>query len=88
MTRGEIRVGMQARIVGPRRWYWNNEGLMDEYIDRIVTITETFGNTVKIKEDSGRWSWSPEDFESVAQADILQSVSDEDLKSILKLEVA
>ena len=82
MTRGEIRVGMQARIVGPRgEIQWNHAGLMDEYIGQVVTI-KSLGRAVRIEEDDGRWMWNPEDFDPVVE---LESVSDEDLESILNL---
>jgi len=42
---------------------WNQEGLMDKYMGKIVTIKHA--SRVRIWEDGGKWMWRSGDFEEV-----------------------
>ena len=59
-----FEVGEKVRVVNQRGEHWNQDGLMDRYMGKTVTITQT--GDIKIKEDKGRWFWQESDFEKIA----------------------
>ena len=58
-----FEVGEKVRVVNKRGEHWNQDGLMDRYMGKTVTIAQT--GDYKIKEDKGRWFWQESDFEKV-----------------------
>lgn len=65
-----IKVGMKLRIktFTKRPYHWNNDGKMDKYMGKTVTIRSIRGEDIHIFEDIGEsigngWHWEPTDFE-------------------------
>jgi len=64
-----IRVGDKKRIkyysITPERW--NFDGLMNEWMGKVVTISRILGDTFFLEEDQSQWFWASEDFEDVIE---------------------
>ena len=43
---------------------WNTDGLIDKYMNQVVTIATINGSRISIKEDID-WVWTKDDFEAV-----------------------
>lgn len=57
-----LQVGMNIKIVD--EWNENSgenkEGLMDQWLGQIVTVSEVYPNyCVLVEEDNRRWAWYP-----------------------------
>ena len=69
----KLKVGDRVRIKNGRGWSWNQEGKMDKWMGKVVTINEINGKDIHIKEDAGEyvygklngWTWLKEDFEPI-----------------------
>jgi len=55
---------VKVRIYKKRPGRWNSDGLMDMYMDKIVTINKIAGKQITIMEDDD-WIWDKSDFEPV-----------------------
>ena len=73
--KNKFKVGDRVRIInwkdGQRPKTWNNEGRMDCWRGRVVTIIESSSGSYSIKEDQNSmdrqfgWNWYEPDFESI-----------------------
>lgn len=70
-----LKVGDKVKLKNRRGITWNYDGMMDKYIGKIVTVSETglglYGNGFTILEDDGRgvfqWRFRLEDIEYVVK---------------------
>lgn len=70
-----LKVGDKVKLKNRRGITWNCDGMMDKYIGKIVTVSETglglYGNGFTILEDDGRgvfqWRFRLEDIEYVVK---------------------
>ena len=60
----KFKIGDKVRIkkFKTRPYHWNNEGRMDKYSGRVVTVSSICGCEIRICEDGGKWSWNESDF--------------------------
>lgn len=57
----KLKVGDKVKIINRRGRFWNSEGKMDKWINKIMTIQEILvGGVFRMKEDP-RWFFSNED---------------------------
>ena len=63
-TMSKFKIGDKVRIkkFKTRPYHWNNEGGMDKYSGRVVTVSSICGREIRICEDGGKWSWNESDF--------------------------
>lgn len=53
------KIGDKVLLTNKRPKVWNKEGLMDRYLDKIVTISKIYsGGIFEIEEDTTMWKWS------------------------------
>lgn len=86
----ELREGDKVKIVDA----WcegcgeNNEGRMDKYLGRLVTVRRVYDNSISIEEDQGDrgggWSWFPAALEPAEDHLEYEPESDEDFFSSLQ----
>jgi len=48
----ELKKGMTIKLVSYRNPWWNQEGHMDKFCGKIVTIYKVYNNNFKIKNNS------------------------------------
>ena len=68
MRKENLKIGDKVLLKNKRGKFWNSDGLMDEYIGKIVTIKEFYGDNFAIQEDYkkdsfGHWLFSCDDIE-------------------------
>lgn len=63
-TMSKFKIGDKVRIkkFKTRPYHWNNEGGMDKYSGRVVTVSSICGREIRICEDGGKWCWNESDF--------------------------
>lgn len=53
------KVGDKVLLTNKKPKFWNEDGLMDKYLGKVVTISEIYsGGTFEIKEDTTMWKWT------------------------------
>lgn len=59
MKKNNYKVGDKVLLVSKRPWAWNQDGAMDKYLGKVVTIERfIFNNGFEIKEDYTPYKWS------------------------------
>lgn len=64
MKKNNYKVGDKVLLVSKRPWAWNQDGAMDKYLGKVVTIKRfIFNDGFEIKEDYtlGKWSFKFDD---------------------------
>jgi hypothetical protein len=60
-TKPPFNVGDKVKIINHRNWWWNIEGEMDKYMNKVLTIGECECESYTMKE-CPTWAWAVEDF--------------------------
>ena len=64
----KFKVGQKVKVISERKRHWNDDGLMDRYFGRVVTISkiltndETFDYLVNPLFGKDIWYWKESDF--------------------------